>query len=93
MIEIQDNSNQAEGYGTWEFDITANGFWLTVPTAHGYVLAYVYIHPGGVSKDMTVLRFIAAGRLHTRHIFGKAYSKRFCTTLAKRYAQEIVDHE
>ncbi len=90
MIEIQDNSQTVNDSGAWEFDSSERGFYLTVPTVHGFVLVYVYRHPTDATKDMTVLRFVAAGRMHTRHIYGKAYSKRYCVTLAKRYAEEIA---
>lgn len=65
---------------------------LVIPTKQGFVLADVCIHPSNPSRDSTQLRFIHNGKLYSRWFNGRAYSQRYCVTLAKRYVQDIREN-
>lgn len=75
---------------TWATEIASKGGtqWRIVPTEYGFVTVAVWIDSKKQERDITELRFIYAGVLHTRIIYGKAY--RYVVTLARRYAASIV---
>jgi len=68
------------------------GYWhyqARVYTAHGIVEVSAFGN-GTHSPDLTILRFCMDGLMFQRTFEGKAYSERFCVTLANRFINEVV---
>jgi len=60
----------------------------TVITPHGYVEVMAYTYP---NFSVTRLDFIWKGRMYSRSFRSKRYSKRYCVTLAKKFAEDVVE--